>query len=128
MLLAARDLVAHEDKPADDTGVDEVARKFAYSKAVFTLLQSYLSLSGTTHPLLEKEEERLQKYGMKLQKAESRRILSAQKMTLDISAVNRFITHAIPDLSQQQRADLKALEKRLKQDEEHRMVKDKRGC
>lgn len=54
-------------------------------------------------------QERLQLYRKKVQKVESEKWLSENKRSLavDVSAANRFISHAIPELTPQQHEALR---------------------
>ena len=54
-------------------------------------------------------QDRLKAYGKKVRKLESAEYLATHKPAteVNIAAANRFINHAIPDLSQDQKAALK---------------------
>ena len=54
-------------------------------------------------------QERLKVYGKKVRKLESAEYLAVNKpaLELNVGAANRFISHAIPDLSREQKVALK---------------------
>lgn len=64
-----------------------------------------------------KEADRLEAYEKKVRKAVSGKLLSDARPTvaLDVAAANRFIDHAIPDLTPEQRQALKATGQALQQ-------------
>ncbi len=68
------------------------------------ITSTYHALSSAVHV-----QERLEKYDKKVRKALAVEELASTRpaVTLDIAAANRFIDHAIPDLSKEQKERLK---------------------
>ena len=66
-------------------------------------------LEATMSILFAHSQDRLKAYGKKVRKLESAEYLALHKPAteINIAAANRFINHAIPDLSKEQKAALK---------------------
>lgn len=97
--------------------LDSAQYHYGVAEVVLTLYNSIYRLRGkkNTSARFEKEVQRLQQYRKKVQKA-----LSAEELrnnrptaTLNIAAANRFIDHAIPDLTTEQRQALKRASKEV---------------
>ncbi|KAL4440306.1 hypothetical protein ABPG75_003307 [Micractinium tetrahymenae] len=86
--------------------------QLALAQATAALFQLYLRASGVDPADHEsrKEQERLAQYGKKVRKAAAEKELreSRRSLEVNVAAVNRFITAAVPDLTQGQKAALKA--------------------
>ncbi|BDA44251.1 hypothetical protein COCOBI_05-4350 [Coccomyxa sp. Obi] len=100
-----------KDNSAQAVPLTQATEHFLMAQTVSTLYQCYLRLSGeavedTTHA---KDVERLSIYRKKVEKVESEKWLKEHKRTLEVnvSAANRFISHAIPELTNEQRSALK---------------------
>mmetsp|Transcript_37758 Transcript_37758/g.52434 ORF Transcript_37758/g.52434 Transcript_37758/m.52434 type:complete len:218 (+) Transcript_37758:157-810(+) len=80
------------------------------ASALFTMYLKTQGVPLNDHPV-NSELERVQRYIKKVERAidgES----GARPLSVDVDATNRFITHAIPDLTPDQRKKLKELNKR----------------
>eukprot|EP00271_Cylindrocystis_brebissonii_P017575 TRINITY_DN4622_c0_g1_i1.p1 TRINITY_DN4622_c0_g1~~TRINITY_DN4622_c0_g1_i1.p1 ORF type:complete len:213 (-),score=57.69 TRINITY_DN4622_c0_g1_i1:69-707(-) len=78
--------------------------------AVFCAFLASRGIAAADDPLQQQEVERVQLYAEKVSRlAVSRRGLPASrpKVNLDVQAAGRFIEHAIPDLSQDQREEIR---------------------
>lgn len=83
------------------------------ANALFTMYLRTQGLSPERHPVT-REVDRVKGYLDKVKKAADC-ALPPPAANLDIRATNRFITHAIPELSQDQKRQLKHMTERVKQ-------------
>lgn len=85
----------------------------------YIMLLRTQGLTSKNHPY-HQESERLKVYGKKVRKLESAEYLATHKpaLELNIGAANRFISHAIPDLSADQKTALKEVSSKRKQADE----------
>ncbi|KAK9804165.1 hypothetical protein WJX73_007422 [Symbiochloris irregularis] len=92
--------------------IDRAVTHLCLAKAAVALLEMHLRASGTPlqSSILQQEKTRLLVYQQKVDKAAAAWWLTEHKPAthLNVAAANRFITHAIPELSQEQRDALKA--------------------
>ncbi|CAL8470224.1 g9766 [Coccomyxa elongata] len=110
--VLSRCLVQNDnDKSAQAVPLSQATEQLLMAQTVSVLYQCYLRLSGeavedTTHA---KDMERLSIYRKKIEKVESEKWFKEHKRTLEVnvSAANRFISHAIPELTNEQRSALK---------------------
>uniref|UniRef100_A0A061R305 Nuclear nucleic acid-binding protein C1D n=1 Tax=Tetraselmis sp. GSL018 TaxID=582737 RepID=A0A061R305_9CHLO len=82
------------------------------AQSAMALFKLYLLSVGTdpSGHAVQKEEERLREYSRKIAAAREEEEAAAAKssaLSLDIAAANRFIEHAIPELTEDQRAQLR---------------------
>lgn len=99
-------LASSSDLPALDRAQLQVALAAAIN--VLQLLQARVA-GRTPAEALRKEGERVQQYVKKVSKAVAAEELKALRpsYSLDVAAANRFIDHAIPDLTDEQRQRLR---------------------
>mmetsp|Transcript_15613 Transcript_15613/g.43670 ORF Transcript_15613/g.43670 Transcript_15613/m.43670 type:complete len:219 (-) Transcript_15613:30-686(-) len=94
--------------------------QMALAQAANALFKMYLMSAGTdpANSSVKKEEERLQQYSKRLAAAMNEHQLANSKRSLavDIGAANRFIEHAIPDLSSEQKVMLRDAGKAAKKE------------
>ncbi|KAL4421998.1 hypothetical protein ABPG77_005428 [Micractinium sp. CCAP 211/92] len=92
--------------------LERAQAQLALAQATAALFQLLLRANGVDPSDHEsrKEQERLAQYGKKVRRAAAEKELreSRRSLEVNVAAVNRFISAAVPELTQEQRAALKA--------------------
>lgn len=117
--VKAANTLAHDEDDSASSSVEKARCYLTVARNIHEAVTLWCQASGLPEPQsLVKDREKLEVFARKVAKAESAEILRKGKPahlgSIDIAVANRFISHAIPDLSDEQKARLRTISASVK--------------